>query len=73
MRNVINSISDAPFPEIREAITRWQTWVALLGFFGVLSFAIHWPALYEFLLLCCFPAGLFFMLYLARVRCENSQ
>jgi hypothetical protein len=48
-----------PFPEIRDAFTQKRTWVLAVGFFAVLIFAVHWPSIWEFSLLCCFPAGLF--------------
>ena len=50
---------DGPFPAIREALTQKRTWLLALVFFAVLIFAVRWPLVFEFLLLCCFPAGLF--------------
>ena len=55
--------SDDPFPEIRDAFTQKRTWVVALVFFALLVFMIRWPSIFgiiwEFSLLCCFPAGLF--------------
>lgn len=54
---------DGPFPEIQDAFTQKRTWVLALGFFAVLICMVRWPNIFgiiwEFLLLCCFPAGLF--------------
>src|SRR5215469_12286673 len=54
---------DVAFPEIRDAFTRKQTWVVALVFFALLIFTVRWPNIFgivwEFSLLCCFPAGLF--------------
>jgi hypothetical protein len=50
---------DGPFPEIRDAFTQRRTWALVLGFFAVMIFAARWPTIWEFSLLCCFPAGLF--------------
>src|ERR1700752_1924609 len=52
-----------PFPEIRDAFTQKRTWALALVFLALLIFAVHWPSVFgimwEFSLLCCFPAGLF--------------
>lgn len=54
---------DVPFPEIRDVFTRKRTWGLALGFFVVLIVMAEWPnifgVIWEFSLLCCFPAGLF--------------
>jgi len=54
---------DSPFPEIRDAFTQKQTWVVAIVFFALLIFMVRWPSIFgivwEFSLLCCFPAGLF--------------
>jgi hypothetical protein len=54
---------DVPFPEIRDAFTQKRTWVIALGFLAVLICMVRWPnifgVIWEFSLLCCFPAGLF--------------
>ena len=46
-----------PFPEIRDAFTQKRTWVLVLVFFAVMIFAARWPTIWEFSLLCCFPAS----------------
>jgi len=52
-----------PFPEIRDAFTQTRTWILALVFLAFLIFAVRWPSIFgiiwEFSLLCCFPAGLF--------------
>lgn len=52
-----------PFPEIQDAFTQKRTWGVALGFLAVLVFMVRWPNIFgiiwEFSLLCCFPAGLF--------------
>ena len=52
-----------PFPEIRDAFTQKRTWGIAFGFLAVLVVMVRWPDVFgvtwEFLLLCCFPAGLF--------------
>lgn len=54
---------DVPFPEIRDAFTHKRTWFVALAFFALLIFMVRWPStfgiVWEFSLLCCFPAGLF--------------
>ena len=54
---------DGPFPEIRDAFTHKRTWAIALGFVAVLICMVRWPTIFgivwEFSLLCCFPAGLF--------------
>lgn len=53
----------SPFPEIGDALTQKRTWVVALFFFALLISMVHWPSVFgivwEFSLLCCFPAGLF--------------
>jgi hypothetical protein len=52
-----------PFSEIRDAFTHKRTWVLALVSLAFLIFAVRWPSVFgiiwEFSLLCCFPAGLF--------------
>lgn len=54
---------DVQFPEIRDAFTRKRTWVIALVLFALLISMVRWPNIFgvvwEFSLLCCFPAGLF--------------
>ena len=46
-----------PFPEIRESLTKKETWVFLFGFFAVLVIGIRWPSVWEFSALSFFPVG----------------
>lgn len=54
---------DGPFPEIRDAFTQKRTWVIALALCAFLFCMVRWPNIFgvvwEFSLLCCFPAGLF--------------
>lgn len=54
---------DGPFPEIRDAFSYKRTWFIALVCVAVLIFMVRWPDIFgfiwEFLLLCCFPAGIF--------------
>lgn len=51
---------DRPFPEIRDALLRKETWIWILAFLAALIVAVSWPFVWEFSLLCCFPVPLFF-------------
>ena len=59
MSEVAGNNHDERFPEIRDALTRKGTWIWALGFLALLIAALHWPFVWEFTLLCCFPAPLF--------------
>ncbi len=63
MAEVVPSRRDVPFPEIRDAFTQKRTWAIALVFFALLIFMVRWPSIFgvvwEFSLLCCFPAGFF--------------
>jgi hypothetical protein len=54
---------DGSFPEILDAFTQKRTWLAAIVFFALLIFMLRWPSffgiIWEFSLLCCFPAGVF--------------
>jgi len=50
---------DGAFPEIRDALTHKATWIWIVGYIAVLIVAIRWPFLWEFSVLCCFPAPFF--------------
>jgi len=63
MSEVAGLTHGSPFPEIRDAFTQKRTWGIALGLLAVLGFMVRWPNIFgimwEFSLLCCFPAGLF--------------
>jgi len=63
MPEVARLTHGSPFPEIRDAFTQKRTWVVALVFFALLIFMVRWSStfgiIWEFSLLCCFPAGLF--------------
>ena len=63
MRDVAPLGRDGPFPEIRDAFTQPRTLVLALAFCAFLFCMVRWPnifgVIWEFSLLCCFPAGLF--------------
>jgi hypothetical protein len=63
MPEVARLTHGGPFPEIRDAFTQKRTWGVALGFLAVLVCMVRWPNIFgiiwEFSLLCCFPAGIF--------------
>ena len=60
MSEIARADRDGPFLEIRDALTRKEAWLWLLGLFAVFVVAVRLPFVWEFSLLCCItPAPLF--------------